>query len=241
MTRRSGCGRYLRVGAVSHRSPIRFLALVADATDAELTSRPYLLHTREAVTNPSAHSIRLAKSHTPRPEGAQESSPGCNPGAQTRKPAESDAPPTPHSEPRPQGCADRSHTTNSPHGTPQSPEGAQDCPSRGIPGWRLIDRMLREVVVQRRPPLRGTRHIRSIDLPMPEKTHPWPHFQRGVRCGQRLLERFRQAISQRRVQPLAIVIVVDELAVQTDVGDVSHPELVEAGQRESAARFKHTG
>src|SRR5215510_473922 len=50
--------------------------------------------------------------------------------------------------------------------------------------------------------------IGSIDLLMPEKTHA-RSGGKSVCC--RLLEFFRWAIAQRRVQPVAIVIVLDEL------------------------------
>jgi len=58
--------------------------------------------------------------------------------------------------------------------------------------------------------------IGSVDLLMPEKTHCRSGASRLELCG--LLELLRRPIAQRRVQPAAVVILLDELLdVRTQV------------------------
>src|SRR5712691_13118162 len=79
---------------------------------------------------------------------------------------------------------------------------------QGIASWRLIETMVRGAGFGRLP-----FRVGSIDLRMPEKTHP--RSSRGCFGIGSLLELLRRQIAQCRVQPLAIVILLDELL---DVG-----------------------
>src|SRR5216684_6338007 len=59
-----------------------------------------------------------------------------------------------------------------------------------------------------RLPVTQRSHIGSIDLLMPKKTHACPIRSWGGVCG--LLELLWRPVAQRRMQPAAIVVLLDE-------------------------------
>src|ERR1700682_4742726 len=80
---------------------------------------------------------------------------------------------------------------------------------RGIPGWNSSHRWAGEGSRRLLPSLLSG--IGTVDSCMPEKTHACGrHCCRVV--GQAALELLRRAVVEGRVQPGAIVILVDELA-----------------------------
>src|ERR1035437_5714608 len=82
---------------------------------------------------------------------------------------------------------------------------------RGLPGWNSSHRWAGEGSYRLLPGLLAS--IGTIDSPMPEKTHACD--RRCCRLVEQAFERLRRAVAERRVQPPAIVIPLDELA---DVG-----------------------